>query len=89
MLDEKKSTLHAARHPSLLPLRTVLIAAERESPASPPRIQADANEKLAMLLIEKMKAKYKRPLPFLNWSDIPSRHGYRESLHEMAITHAR
>ena len=86
MLDEKKSTLQA--HPSLLPLRTVLIAAERESPARPPRTQADANEKLAMLLIEKMKAEYKKPLPVFNWSDIPSQHGYRENLHEMAITHA-
>ncbi len=84
MLDEKKSALHT--HPSLLPLRMALSMAVSGSPARPPRI--DANEQRAMQLIEKVKAGYKKPLPFLNWNDIPSQHGYRESLHEMAVTHA-
>ncbi len=86
MLTEKKNTLHA--HPSLLPLRMALILAERESPARPPRMQSDVNEQLALQLIEKMKTEYKRSHPFLNWRDIPSQHGYRESVHEMAIAHA-
>jgi hypothetical protein len=86
MLTEKKNTLHA--YPSLLPLRMALILAESESPAHPPRIQCDVNEQLALQLIEKVKAEYKRSHPFLNWRDIPSQHGYREGVHEMVIAHA-
>lgn len=85
MLDEKKNALHA--HPSLLPLRMTLSAAASGSPARPPRTQIDANEQRALQLIEKVKAAYKKPLLFLNWSDIPGRHGYRASLHEMAVRH--
>jgi hypothetical protein len=84
MLDVNKKTLRP--YPSLLPLRMALTLAERESPACPPRM--DANERLAMQLIEKVKAEYKKPLPLLNWTDIPSQQGYRESLHPMAVTHA-
>jgi hypothetical protein len=62
MLDEKNRTLHA--HPSLLPLRMALIAAERESPASPRRV--DFNERLAMQLIARMQARYKKADPFLS-----------------------
>jgi len=83
MLDVNKKTLHG--HPSLLSLRMALIAAESESPSRPPHI--DANEQRALQLIAKVKAGYKKPLPLLNWSDIPSQHGYRESLHEMVVTH--
>jgi len=84
MLDVNQRTLHT--YPSLLPLRMVLIAAESEAPSHPPRI--DANEQRAMQLIEKVKAGYKKPLPFLNWNDIPSQRGYHESVHEMVIAHA-
>ena len=85
MLDEKKNTLHS--HPSLLPLRMALIAAASESPACPPRM--DVNEQRAMQLIAKVKAEYKKQQFAMNWSDIPSQHGCRESLHEMAaVTHA-
>jgi len=59
MLDEMRNTLRS-RTPSLLPLRTALRAAERESPARPPRTPVDANERLALQLIERMKAEYKR-----------------------------
>ena len=86
MLDVKKNTLHA--HPSLLPLRMALRAAESESPARPPRTQVDANEQRALQLIEKMRADYNKPRPFLNWKDLPGQHGFRESLHEMAVAHA-
>ena len=89
MLDEKKSTLPAARHPSLLPLRMVLIAAERESPANPPRTQVDANERLALQLIERVQAGYNKPLPFLNWKDIPCQSGLHENIKQMAGVHAR
>ena len=84
MLDEKKSTFHT--HPSLLPLRMALIVAERESPARPPRM--DANEQRALQLIEKVRAEYKKQQFVLNLNDIPSQHGCRESLHEMSVTHA-
>ena len=86
MLDTKKNTFHS--HPSLLPLRMALIAAESESPARPPQIQVDANEQRALQLIEKVKAGYKRPLPFLKWTDIPSQYGFRNHVQEMTVTHA-
>jgi len=85
MLIEKKNTLHVT-HPSLLPLRMTLILAERDVPPSPPL--PDVNEQLALKLIEKVQTHYKRPHPFLTWSDIPSQHGFRESLQQMAATHA-
>jgi len=83
MLDVNKKALHS--YPSLLPLQKALIAAESESPSRPPHI--DANEQRAVQLIQKMRAEYKRPLPLLNWSDIPSQHGLHISLHEMTATH--
>lgn len=83
MLDVNKKTLHS--YPSLLPLRMALIAAESESPSRPPRI--DANEQRAVELIAKVKAGYKKSLPVLTWSDIPSQHGFHTSLQELTITH--
>ncbi|HEY5731825.1 MAG TPA: hypothetical protein VIS72_17395 [Anaerolineales bacterium] len=62
MLDEKNKTLHS--HPSLLPLRTALTLAERESPSRPRR--GDTNERLAMQLIARMQARYKKQSPFLS-----------------------
>ena len=84
MLTEKKNTPHS--HPSLLPLRMALIAAASESPAIPFRI--DVNEQLALQLVAKVKAEYKKSHALLNWRDIPSQHGYRESVQEMAVAHA-
>ena len=83
MLDVNKKTLHS--HPSLLPLRMALIAAESESPSRPPHI--DVNEQRALQLIDQMKAAYKKPLPFLNLHDIPSQNGLHISLQEMTVTH--
>jgi len=57
MLDANKRTNQT--HPSLLPLRMVLIAAESGSPARPPRI--DANEQRALRLIQKMRTEHKKP----------------------------
>ena len=85
MLAEKKNPLQP--YPSLLPLQMALSVAERESPATPPRIQADVNEQLAMQLIENLKAEYKKPLPFLEWNDIPSQHGLYESVQQIAVMH--
>jgi len=62
MLDVNKYTRQA--HPSLLPLRMALIAAERESPASPCRV--DVNQRLAMQLIARMQADYKKSSPFFS-----------------------
>ena len=71
MLDEKKSALHVSSpqgtHPSLLPLRRALIVAEWESPAHPPRM--DANEQLALQLLARMQAEYKKVSPFFNMPD--------------------
>ncbi len=79
MLDEKKSTLHS--HPSLLPLRMALVAAESGSPSRPPRI--DANEQRAMQLIEQVKAEYKKQQFAMSWSDIPSPQGFHVNLQVM------
>ena len=84
MLDEKKNTLHS--HPSLLPLRMVLIAAESGSPSRPPRI--DANEQRAMQLIENVKAGYKKQQFVLRWDDIPSPHGFHANLQVMVHSNA-
>jgi len=65
MLDTNKKTHRT--HPSLLPLRTALIAAEMESPARPPCV--DSNEQKASQLIQKMKTEYRKPLPFTSWKD--------------------
>ncbi|MCK7483328.1 MAG: hypothetical protein M0C28_44475 [Candidatus Moduliflexus flocculans] len=81
MLDEKKRPLHA--HPSLSPcLRMALIAAERESPAYPRRV--DLNERLAMQLIARMQARYKKAYPFVTRQDAPC-----EGVQEMAGGHGR
>ena len=66
MLTMDKQTLRT--HPSLLPLRMALIAAESETPACPPRV--DRNEKLAMLLIERMQNEFKRSFSFAASNDI-------------------
>jgi hypothetical protein len=57
MLDANKRMNQT--HPSLLPLRMALIAAERVSPARPPRI--DANEQRAIQLIQKMRTEHQKP----------------------------
>ena len=66
MLDTNKRTLHFDKaqyghsHPSLLPLRMALIAAESASPACPPR--TDANEQKALQLIQKMRTEHEKPV---------------------------
>jgi len=67
MMNEKNRTLHASRHPSLLPLRMALTAAERESPSRPLKVTSD--EHRALELIERMKTGYNKPLPFMSWRD--------------------
>jgi len=70
MLDTNNKTVHFDKaqyertHPSLLPLRAALIAAEREVPSSP-----DVNGQLAETLIARMKTEYKNPLSFTSWKD--------------------
>ena len=70
MLDTNKKTIRT--HPSLLPLRAALIAAEREVPSRP-----DINEQLAETLITKMKTEYKKPLPFTSWKDDETLNSFR------------
>lgn len=82
MLDKKNRTLQM--HPSLIPLRMALIAAAKESPACPPQVTTD--ERRALELIERMKAKYNKPLPFMFWKGIPNIN--RFSLQEVIGTHA-
>jgi hypothetical protein len=86
MLDEKKDTLHASRHPSLLPLRMALSAAVSESPACPPRM--DVNEQRAMQLIAKVKAEYKKQQSVMNWNDIPNPRGLHANLQVMVNSNA-
>ena len=73
MLDTGKRT--SQTHPSLLPLRMALVAAESGSPARPPRI--DTNEQRALQLIQKMKTEYQKPLPFTSWKDDPVLNTFR------------
>jgi hypothetical protein len=87
MLTGTKQTLHASQHPSLLVLRKALSAAESVAPARPPHI--DANERLAMQLIARMQARYKKSLPFFDLQDIPGPYAHLEHIPEMAGTHAR
>jgi len=82
MFDTNKKTFQT--HPSLLPLRMTLTAAQRESPAYPPRI--DPDERLALQLIYRMKTEYAKPLPFRSWKDNTSFHGSR--LQEVIGTNA-
>ena len=74
-------------HPSLLELQQALSMAESATPARPPRI--DANERLALQLIARMQANYKKSLPFLDLQDRPRLYGSREQFRELAGTHAR
>ena len=86
MLDEKKTALHASRHPSLLPLRMALSLAESGSPSRPLRL--DVNEQLALQLIEKVKAGYKKQQFVLRWEDVPSPSGFHVSQQEMVNNNA-
>jgi hypothetical protein len=85
MLTETKQTLRT--YPSLLSLQKALSAAESVAPARPPRI--DANERLALQLIARMQADYKKSLPFSDLQDISRPYVHREHIREMAGTHAR
>lgn len=82
-----KQTLRASQHPSLLALRNALSLAESVAPARSPRM--DANERLALQLIARMQADYKKSRPFLNLQDIPGLYAHLEHIPEMAGTHAR
>ena len=64
MLDVKNSN---RIHPSLLPLRMALIAAESGVPSQPAQYLT-MDEQRAQTLIEKMKAGYDKPNPFENFS---------------------
>ena len=65
MQNSDKRSLRS--HPSLLPLRAALIAAERDSPARP--LRTDPDQQRAMQLIAGMKTEYRKPLPFTSWKD--------------------
>ena len=86
-----KQTLHLSSpqgaHPSLIALQRALSAAETEVPACPPRI--DANERLAMQLIARMQANYKKSVPFIDLQDTSGPYANLEHIPEMAGTHAR
>ena len=84
MLTGTKYTFHT--HPSLLPLQRALSAAENIAPCRPP--QTDANEQLAMQLIARMQAQYKKEFPFLSVQDIPDTHGLHIPIHGMVEVHA-
>ena len=70
MLDEKNRTLDPHSFPAvepragLIPLRMTLRLAESGSPSCPRRV--DSDELLAMQLIARMQARYKKASPFLS-----------------------
>jgi len=68
------SSLQGA-HPSLLGLRATLIAAKRESPSRPQKV--DPNEQRALELIARMRTEYRKPLPFSSWKDDSILHSFR------------
>ncbi|HAV76111.1 MAG TPA: hypothetical protein DCX53_02030 [Anaerolineae bacterium] len=84
MQNEKNVTSRA--HPSLLPLRLALIAAESDSPARPPRI--DVNEGRALQLIARMRAGYKKTNQFLNRQEVEGQYTFHNRTQEMAGNHA-
>ena len=59
MIDQKKRTYHFETS-SLLPLKLVLIEAEKESHLHESQKQKDVNEELALKLIASMKKKYRK-----------------------------
>lgn len=61
MIDQKKRAYHFETS-SLLPLKSVLIEAERESPPQVLRKQRDVNEELAFKLIASMKKNYRKAM---------------------------
>ena len=61
MLDQKKRTVRFETS-SLLPLKLVLIEAEKELPARTPKEQQDVNEELALKLIAEMRMSLRRHL---------------------------
>ena len=58
MIDQKKCAYHFET--SLLPLKLILIEAEKESPPHVRKEWKDVNEELALKLIGSVKKKYKR-----------------------------
>lgn len=64
MVDQKKRTYHSDAS-ALLPLKMVLIAAERESPARAPKRGPDVNEQLALKLIGRMKKQFQKSRLFV------------------------
>lgn len=76
MLTEKKPALRT--YPSLLPLQLALTAAVSAAATQPAGM--DANEQCAVLLIENLKAGYKKQQFVLNWSDVPSPSGLQANL---------
>jgi hypothetical protein len=61
MIDQKKRTYHFETS-SLLPLKLVLIEAEKESHLRASQEQKDVNEELALKLIANMKKKYRKAM---------------------------
>ncbi len=61
MIDQKKRTYHFETS-SLLPLKLVLIEAEKESHPRAPQEQKDVNEELALKLITNMRKRYRKAM---------------------------
>ena len=62
MLNRNQKT----RHPSLLPLRVDLILAQKGLPPQPAPLTSPDEER-ALVLIEKMKTEYDKPLSLTGW----------------------
>jgi hypothetical protein len=73
-------------HPSLFPLRMILFTAELETPARPPHAPRDADELLAIALIERIR----RPqsVSFASVQIEPAQPVRSESNFELVSVHA-
>ena len=77
-MNQKFVFAHRSNSPSLLPLNIVLKEAKLYSPPDTLKPQTDADEHLALKLIETMKKPYRRPSLFAGWMGQPFPHEYRE-----------
>ena len=76
------------RSESLLPLGRILFDARKDLPPRSAVRQKDANETLALKLIERMKMEHRKTLPPPRWEAGLNRHGMIEPIPEMAGNHA-
>lgn len=71
---------YRSRTLSLLPLKIALTNAGKDLPPRVLKPHMDSNETLALELIERMKADYEKPLPFVDRRVELTRHPFKEKV---------